>query len=153
VALTARALGAERLFLHPPDAGLAERVAAVGRTWGGSFEVVAAPDWKAVLRDFDGGIVHLTMYGEPIARRIAALRRQRRLLIVVGGAKVPAEAYQRATWNVAVGHQPHSEVAALAVLLREILGIPGPGAWPGARRAVVPAVRGKRVEEVAGAPA
>jgi tRNA (cytidine56-2'-O)-methyltransferase len=148
VALTARALGAERLYLHPPDADLAERVAAVGRTWGGRFEVVGAPDWKAVVREFDGGIVHLTMYGEPIEQRLAVLRRQRRLLVVVGGAKVPAEAYERATWNVAVGHQPHSEVAALAVLLERLRGVPGPGAWPGARRAVVPMSRGKRVDEL-----
>jgi tRNA (cytidine56-2'-O)-methyltransferase len=148
VALTARALGAERLYLHPPDAELADRVAAVGRTWGGSFEVVGAPDWKAVVRQFDGGIVHLTMYGEPLEKRLPVLRRQKRLLVLVGGAKVPSEAYQRATWNVAVGHQPHSEVAALAVLLERLRGVPGPGPWPGARRAVVPQSRGKRVDEV-----
>jgi len=149
VALTARALGAERLYLHPPDPDLAQRVGAVGRTWGGTFEVIGAPDWRAVVRQFDGGVVHLTMYGEPIAKRLPALRRQRRLLVVVGGAKVPAEAYQRATWNIAVGHQPHSEVAALAVLLERLRGVPGPGAWPGAQRAVVPQARGKRVVSVA----
>jgi tRNA (cytidine56-2'-O)-methyltransferase len=117
VALTARAFGAERLYLHPPDPALAERVAAVGRTWGGGFEILGAPDWRSVVRSFDGGVVHLTMYGEPMAKRLPLLRRQHRLLVVVGGAKVPSEAYERATWNVAVGHQPHSEVAALAVLL------------------------------------
>jgi tRNA (cytidine56-2'-O)-methyltransferase len=154
VALTARALGAERLFLHPPDPELAARVDAVGRTWGGDFAVVGAPDWRAVVRQFDGGVVHLTMYGEPIGKRIGVLRRQRRLLVVVGGAKVPAEAYQRATWNIAVGHQPHSEVAALAVLLEQLRGVPGPGAWPGAKRAVVPQARGKRVDALpaGGAP-
>jgi len=137
------------LYLHPPDPDLAQRVGAVGRTWGGTFEVIGAPDWRAVVRQFDGGVVHLTMYGEPIAKRLPALRRQRRLLVVVGGAKVPAEAYQRATWNIAVGHQPHSEVAALAVLLERLRGVPGPGAWPGAQRAVVPQARGKRVVSVA----
>jgi len=148
VALTARALGAERLYLHPPDAALASRVDAVGRTWGGRFEVVGAPDWRAVVRQFDGGVVHLTMYGEPVAQRLPMLRRQRRLLLVVGGAKVPADVYQRADWNIAVGHQPHSEVAALAVVLTGLRGVPGPGAWPGARRAVVPQARGKRVAGV-----
>ncbi|MCI4340457.1 MAG: tRNA (cytidine(56)-2'-O)-methyltransferase [Thermoplasmata archaeon] len=147
VALTARAFGAERLYLHPPDPALAERVAAVGRTWGGSFEVVGAPDWRSVVRSFDGGVVHLTMYGEPVAQRLPVLRRQRRLLVIVGGAKVPFEAYERATWNIAVGHQPHSEVAALAVLLERLRGVPGPAPWAGARRAVVPQARGKRVDE------
>lgn len=145
LALTARAFGAERLYLQPPDEELARRVAAVTATWGGGFEVVGVENWRAPLREFDGGVVHLTMYGEPLARRLGALSRKRRLLVVVGGAKVPSEVYERATWNVAVGHQPHSEVAALAVLLERLLGIPNAGVWPGARRTIVPTARGKRV--------
>ena len=31
--------------------------------------------------------------------------------------KVPAEVYQRADFNVSVGNQPHSEIAALAIFL------------------------------------
>ena len=34
---------------------------------------------------------------------------------VVGAEKVPPEVYQAADFNVAVGNQPHSEVAALAI--------------------------------------
>jgi tRNA (cytidine56-2'-O)-methyltransferase len=151
VALTARAFGAERLYLHPPDADLAERVRAVSRTWGGSFAIEGVQDWKRTVRAFDGSVLHLTMYGEPLERRLPAIRRARSLLIVVGGAKVPGQIYERATWNVAVGHQPHSEVAALAVVLTRLLGVPGPGAWPGSLREVVPMPRGKKVRE--GAPA
>jgi tRNA (cytidine56-2'-O)-methyltransferase len=145
VALTARALGAERLFLHPPDRGLTERLAAVGRQWGGEFLVVDAPDWKSVVRSFDGPVVHLTMYGEPLDATLPRLRRAHRILAVVGGAKVPAEIYRMATVNVAVGHQPHSEVAALAVLLERLRGIPAPGRWSGGRQEIVPTARGKRV--------
>ncbi|HZY92675.1 MAG TPA: hypothetical protein VFG07_07920, partial [Thermoplasmata archaeon] len=39
VALTARALGARRLFLEPPDLALAERIRRVNQRWGGTFEV------------------------------------------------------------------------------------------------------------------
>lgn len=39
------------------------------------------------------------------------------LLIILGGEKVPAEIYQKADFNISVGNQPHSEVAALAVFL------------------------------------
>lgn len=148
VALAARALGAQRLYLHPPDEALAGRVASVSKSWGGSFEVIGAPDWKSVVREFDGTIVHLTMYGEPIGKRLRSIRNAPRILIVVGGAKVPQELYQKATWNVAVGHQPHSEVAALSVLLEKLLGVPGPGPWPGATQAVVPMARGKRVDQI-----
>jgi tRNA (cytidine56-2'-O)-methyltransferase len=145
VALTARALGAERLYLNPPDPALAERVASVGRTWGGAFEVVGVDDWKPLVDRYDGAVVHLTMYGEPWAKVRTEISRSARVLLVVGGAKVPSELYERSTRNVAVGHQPHSEVAALAVVLTDLLGVPGPGAWPGAAQLVVPVARGKKV--------
>jgi tRNA (cytidine56-2'-O)-methyltransferase len=148
VALAARALGADRLFLHPPDPGLAERVASVGRSWGGAFEVEGVTDWKSVIRGFDGTVVHLTMYGEPLSTRLPQLRRASRILVVVGGAKVPQELYERSTWNIAVGHQPHSEVAALSILLEKLLGVPEPGPWPGAEQAIVPMARGKKIERV-----
>ncbi len=148
VALAARAFGARRLYLEPPDAALAARVGAVGRRWGGAFEVVGVEDWRRLLREFPGTVVHLTMYGEPLTALLPRLRRAGRLLIVVGGAKVPADLYGLASVNVAVGHQPHSEVAALAVFLERLRGIPAPGAWPGATHEIVPTVRGKRVRSV-----
>ncbi len=145
LALTARAFGAERMFLHPPDPDLSSRIDAVGRGWGGGFRVVPTDDWKKVVRTFKGPVVHLTMYGLPFARVLSRLRGRRRILLVVGGAKVPSELYRLATFNVAVGHQPHSEVAAVAVTLERLRGVPGPRALRGARRVIVPQARGKRV--------
>ncbi|HKV90535.1 MAG TPA: hypothetical protein VJQ43_04970, partial [Thermoplasmata archaeon] len=129
VALTARAFGAERLYLHPPDPALALRLDKVGRQWGGDFAVEGVNDWKRLVRGFEGPVVHLTMYGMPLERVVARLRRARSVLLVVGGAKVPRDLYQLASCNVAVGHQPHSEVAAVAVTLARLRGVPGPGAW------------------------
>jgi tRNA (cytidine56-2'-O)-methyltransferase len=151
VALTARALGADRLYLHPPDPDLAERVDRVRRQWGGSFSVEGVDDWKSLLRGFDGAVVHLTMYGQPLERVLPRIRSKDSVLLVVGGAKVPPQLYGLSTFNVAVGHQPHSEVAALAVTLAELLGVPGPGAWPGATHAIVPKARGKAVRRIPGA--
>jgi tRNA (cytidine56-2'-O)-methyltransferase len=148
VALTARAFGAERLYLHPPDVELAGRVDRVRRQWGGTFAVEGVDDWKKFVREFDGTVVHLTMYGRPFDGVASALRRARSVLFVVGGAKVPPQLYGLAQYNVAVGHQPHSEVAALAVALADLRGIPGPGAWPGATHAIVPMERGKSVERI-----
>lgn len=135
------------MFLHPPDPGIAATIENVVRGWGGDFEVVAVEEWKKVVRSFDGAVVHLTMYGLPLAEVVPRLRRRSRVLFVVGGAKVPPDLYRLATYNVAVGHQPHSEVAALAVALERLLGVPGPGPWPGSRRAVVPSARGKRMTD------
>lgn len=145
LALAARALGASRLFLHPPDPELAERIAAVARRWGGTFEVRGVSSWKPVLDDYRGGVVHLTMYGEPLTKVLPRIRHAPRLLVVVGGAKVPPALYGAADCNVAVGSQPHSEVAALAVLLDRLLGGAASSRFRGAEQRIVPQRRGKRV--------
>ncbi|MCK5322410.1 MAG: tRNA (cytidine(56)-2'-O)-methyltransferase, partial [Candidatus Aenigmarchaeota archaeon] len=44
------------------------------------------------------------------------------LVVLVGSQKVPAEAYELADFNVAVGNTPHSEISALAIFLYETLG-------------------------------
>jgi tRNA (cytidine56-2'-O)-methyltransferase len=146
LALAARAFGAERMYLEPPDVELAGRVARVTAEWGGTFEVVGAASWRSVVRDAAGLVVHLTMYGQPLDRVLPRLRRASDVLIVVGGAKVPADLYRRADVNVAVGHQPHSEVAAVAVVLERLFGVPGAAPFARASRRIVPSARGKRVE-------
>jgi tRNA (cytidine56-2'-O)-methyltransferase len=133
------------MFLEPPDPELAIRVAALGRGWGGSFAVEGVDDWKKVVRSFGGVVVHLTMYGQSLERVLPRLRRAPRLLLVVGGAKVPPDLYRLAHVNVAVGHQPHSEVAAVAIVLERLFGVPGPRHFSGAHRRVVPRARGKKV--------
>ena len=145
VALAARAFGARRMYLHPPDDALAARVAAVSHRWGGDFAVVPVDDWKSLVGSFPGAVVHLTMYGLPLDRALPKLARFPRLLLVVGGAKVPPELYRRATFNLAVGHQPHSEVAAVAVTLERLLGLPRPVRPGEAPHRIVPSARGKKV--------
>lgn len=147
VALTARALGARRLYLHPSDPGITERLAAVRERWGGAFEVEGIEDYRPLLRNWPGAVVHLTMYGLPLDRVVPRIRRDRPVLLVVGGAKVPPSLYQSASFNVAVGHEPHSEVAALALALDRLIGLPGPGPRPGARQWVRPRARGKFLSE------
>ncbi len=148
LALAARALGASRLYLHPPDPDLAERIAAVARRWGGSFEVTGVSSWKPVVAAHRGGVVHLTMYGEPLTRVLPRLRQVTRLLAVVGGAKVPPALFGAADFNVAIGAQPHSEVAALAVFLDRILEAPAPSMFRGAEQRIVPQRQGKKVVPV-----
>ncbi len=133
------------MYLEPADPALTERVAALARGWGGAFVVDGVDDWRRVVRSFPGRVVHLTMYGEPLARALPRLRGSDRLLLVVGGAKVPPDLYRLAHANVAVGAQPHSEVAAVAIVLDRLLGGPDRARFPGARRRVVPQARGKKV--------
>jgi len=65
-----------------------------------------------------GIIVHLTMYGLNLDEIIDDVRKTTGdILLVVGSKKVPKELYEGSDFNIAVGNQPHSEVAALAVFL------------------------------------
>lgn len=150
-ALVSRAFGAEKIYMTGIDQSVKETVDAVGKRWGGRFELEIIDDWKKVAKAWkkDGGkIVHLTMYGINVNDAIAKVRKEKELLVIIGAEKVPREAYDLADYNVAVGNQPHSEIAALAVFLDRL----GGGGqlereFEGGRLRVVPSEKGKRVEE------
>ena len=149
VGLTARALGAARVVL-PSNAGQAEEtVADITRRFGGPFEVDLTDSPRAFVREWDGAVAHLTMYGEPVQEVVESVRERHRdepLLVVVGGEKVPFSVYEAADWNVAVTNQPHSEVAGLAVFLDRLFeGRELDREWTDADRRVVPQSAGKRV--------
>ena len=165
VGLTARALGADRAIL-PDNAGQsAETVREVTNRFGGPFAVELRDDQKAIVRNWEGVVVHLTMYGERIQAVEAEIREAvrggdevadgdgggdgeegRDLLVVVGGEKVPWELYERADFNVGVTNQPHSEVAGLAVFLDRLFeGAELDREWADADRRVVPEATGKTV--------
>lgn len=151
-ALVSRAFGAQKIYMTGIDQSVRDTVDAVGRRWGGNFEVEIVDDWKAVARAWkrEGGrIAHLTMYGVNVDDVAARLRdKNSKILVIIGAEKVPREAYEMADYNVAVGSQPHSEIAALAIFLDRIHG----GRqlkkeFAGGRLRVVPTERGKRVIE------
>lgn len=152
VGLTARALGADRVVL-PAVAGHArETVADITDRFGGPFDVTSSQNPDAVVREWDGIVGHLTMYGQPVQDvigQVRAAQADRPLLVVVGAAKVAFDVYEHADWNVAVTNQPHSEVAALAVFLDRLFeGAELTRPWEGAERRVVPQAAGKHVEDV-----
>ncbi|MFB6361764.1 MAG: tRNA (cytidine(56)-2'-O)-methyltransferase [Halobacteriales archaeon] len=152
VGLTARALGADRVVL-PAVAGHArETVADITDRFGGPFAVTSTEHPETVVREWNGVICHLTMYGRPVQDVIGdvgAAQSDQPLLVVVGAAKVAFDIYEHADWNVAVTNQPHSEVAALAVFLDQLFeGAELDRSWQGAERRVVPQTTGKRVEDV-----
>ncbi len=147
VGLIARALGADNLFYSGlKDLSLEKSIQGVAAQWGGSFGVAHVRNWKAFLKEWKGKSVHLTMYGLPIQRKIARIREEKDLLVIVGGEKVPWEVYELADWNVGVTNQPHSEAGGLAVFLHELFqGKELDREFPGARKRVVPQSRGKKV--------
>jgi len=117
VALSSRALGASGIFIDTKDEVLEKNIGSVVRRFGGDYRIETGVAWKKMLREFDGEIVHLTMYGQRLDEAMPRIARDKDLLIVVGAEKVPPEVYQAADHNVSVGNQPHSEIAALAIFL------------------------------------
>jgi tRNA (cytidine56-2'-O)-methyltransferase len=116
VALTARALGADEVWVSTPDEGLEKTVTSVVGRFGGKFKIKTGVDWRKAIKRWDGEVVHLTMYGESLSKALPSIK-SKKLMIVVGAEKVPREVYDLADRNVSVGNQPHSEVAALAIFL------------------------------------
>ena len=120
LALVARAMGADGFLLAgDEDKEMFENLESVSERFGGSLETSHVKGMSHLKKHVqDGGVaVHLTMYGEPFRKAIPKIRRDRPVVIVVGGAKVPGDDYKICQHNVAVGNQPHSEVAALALFM------------------------------------
>ena len=152
LALVARAFGATRMLIDTPDNHLQNTLTKIKKNWGGDFELEVTREWKKVVKEFEGIRVHLTMYGLNIEDIIPEIRRKSKLkkvMVIVGGKKVPAEVYHLVDYNVGVGHQPHSEVAALAIFLDRIYrGRELKMKFEGSKKSIIPQARGKKVVEV-----
>lgn len=150
-ALLSRAFGAEKIYMTGIDQSVKKTVDAVTKSWGGKFEVEIVDDWKKIARACkkDGRkIAHLTMYGININDVISEIRKEKKLLVIIGAEKVPRETYDIADYNVAVGSQPHSEIAALAVFLDRLgRGKQLEKEFEGGRLHIVPSEKNKKVEE------
>ncbi len=155
VALTARALGASGFVLSDvEDDHLRESVQKIVDRWGGSFRFEMGNKWRSTVRDWrsrGGIVVHLTAYGENVQTSDVLDRirnTSKDVLIVVGSQKVPREFYgaEYSDFNVAVGNQPHSECAALAIFMdRYFSGASLGKTFENAKMRIIPQARGKKI--------
>ncbi|ODS42759.1 MAG: tRNA (cytidine(56)-2'-O)-methyltransferase [Candidatus Altiarchaeales archaeon IMC4] len=146
--LVARAFGAAKIVFDEEDRRLAESVGAVIENWGGDFSVEFTKNWKKYVESFAGEKIHLTMYGINVNNCMGEISSSEKdKLVIVGGKKVPSDLYEIADYNVAVGSQPHSEVAALSVFLDRLFSGRELGVNFGGKREIVPKERGKLVVE------
>jgi tRNA (cytidine56-2'-O)-methyltransferase len=162
VGLTARALGADRAILAGDASKSQGTVEDITDRFGGPFDVELTESPKAVIRDWPGQVVHLTMYGERVQDVEDEIRAAHRgaddeteesgsddgdpILAVVGSQKVSFDVYEETDYNVGVTNQPHSEVAGLAVFLDRLFeGRELDREWSDADQTVVPKATGKKV--------
>ncbi len=151
VGLVARAFGANGFVLEGCDEKILKGLEDVERRWGRLLDEITctssgikyAKEWK----QRGGEVIHLTMYGIHVDEIIDKIRSSNRdKLVIVGAEKVPREYYEIADYNVAIGNQPHSEVAALAIFLdrlfqgKEFQRVP-----KDPKLIIVPSERGKKV--------
>ena len=150
VALVSRAFGAEKIFMTEVNPEIKDTLEKINKTWGGNFIVEFIDNWKSIVKNKkkDGfKIIHLSMYGEKINNIQEKLRKEEKMLVVVGAEKVPREIYELADYNIGVGSQPHSEISALAILLDRIQnGEQFEKVFPDAKRKIIPTKNGKNVE-------
>ena len=145
VALVARAFGADNILIDTEDKKIEETIRSTCNRFGGDFKIETGVDKKKILREWEGNIVHLTMYGDELLKSISVIDKKKDLLVIVGAEKVPPNIFEAANFNVSVGNQPHSEVAALALFLDKYTD----GKWQkkkfNGKIEILPSSSGKRV--------
>lgn len=151
-ALVSRAFGASRIYMNETNSEILQVIDGINKSWGGSFEVVLEDNLKDIIRQKkDAGymVVHLTMYGYALHDYLKLSTIPEKTLIVIGASKVPREIYSMADYNVSVGLQPHSEIAALAVFLDRIQhGEQFKREFSGASKRIIPSRTGKCVNDL-----
>ncbi len=140
VALVARTFGATELYYSgQKDKEMEDSVNKIVKNFGGKFKVEYVKDY---LKLFKGKtVVHLTMYGGDFNKYVDKIKGK--VLVVVGGEKVPGEVYELSDYNLGVGNQPHSEVAALGVFLNHLNRFKFPR-FKG-KLDIIPNVEGKKI--------
>ncbi len=152
VALVSRAFGCKKIYMTQVDDSILETIGKVCEDWGGSneFDIEIIQDWKSLINSWkknNGIIVHLTMYGLNIEKISLDFGEEKNILIVIGASKVPKEVYAIADMNIAVGNQPHSEIAALAIFLDRLYRGKELGySFQNAKMKIIPSPHGKRVK-------
>lgn len=125
LALVSRAMGASNFVLAgDEDEKLFSNIHSVNERFGHGISCRYEKSPMRMLREIANSdqeskpiIIHLTMYGEPFKEVVPNIPKDKPVVVVVGGAKVPGELFKVSDFNIAVGNQPHSEVAALALFL------------------------------------
>ena len=154
VALTARAFKAKGFFLSDvEDIHVKRSIDETVNNWGGPFKFYMGIPWKEIIKKWHMGrgfVVHLTMYGENLDEELLSKIRVQEgdLLLLVGSRKVPREFFSHkiSDFNIAIGNQPHSEVAAVAIFLDRLLKKRDRDEeFKNAKFKVMPSERGKRI--------
>ena len=123
-ALVARAFGSsEMYYCGNEDDSLQSSIEKVNESWGGDFSISFVKSWKSFINKCkreNNFVILCTMYGKnipDIESELRSILNNQDIVIIIGSEKIPPELINLSDINVAISNQPHSEVAALAILL------------------------------------
>ncbi len=150
--LVSRAFGSTSMYMTDVDDEIKNTINKVNNSWGGSneFNLEIIDNWKVLVKEWkknEGKIIHLTMYGLQINEVIEEVKSLgQKILVIIGAEKVPKEIYFLADYNISIGNQPHSEIAALAIFLDRLFeGKQFDKRFSGGKMKIIPAEKGKNV--------
>lgn len=121
--LVSRAFGCNTMYMTDVDEEIKNTIDKINNSWGGinEFNLKIIDNWKKLIKEWkeeQGKIIHLTMYGLQINKVIDEIKLiDQKILVIIGAEKVPKEIYLLADYNISIGNQPHSEIAALAIFI------------------------------------
>ena len=150
VALTARAFLADKLYYSGQhDSSLENSVNNVTRQFGSNFKIIYEKSPIKLINEKkkqDYLVVHLSMYGMSLKETLQKIKKNKKMLVIVGSEKVPPEIYKLSDFNISITSQPISEVSALAVFLHEIFNKKElKNKFRNASKTIVPQERGKNI--------
>ena len=150
--LVSRAFGSTAMYMTDVDEEIKNTINKVNNSWGGlnEFNLKIIDDWKDLVKEWkknEGKVIHLTMYGLQINKVIEEVKSlEQKILVIIGAEKVPKEIYFLADYNISIGNQPHSEIAALAVFLDRLFeGKQFDKRFSDGKMKIIPAEKGKNV--------
>jgi len=149
VALTARAFLADKLYYSgQKDSSLELSLNKVTEKFGSNFTIEYLQDPLKFIKENKSKfkIVHLTCYGLNVQDKVNEIRKNKNLIIIIGGEKVEPIYYDLADYNLSITQQPISEVSALAIFLHLLNnGKELKNEFKNAKNKIIPMAKGKKV--------
>ena len=140
------------MYMTDVDEEIKNTINKVNNSWGGlkEFNLEIIDDWKKLIKEWkekQGKIIHLTMYGLRINEVIDEIKlMEKKIMVIIGAEKVPKEIYFLADYNISIGNQPHSEIAALAIFLDRLFeGKQFDKGFSDGKMKIIPSDKGKNV--------
>ncbi|MDO8634298.1 MAG: tRNA (cytidine(56)-2'-O)-methyltransferase [archaeon] len=148
--LVSRAFGAKKIVIcGEQDPTAIKTLEGISKNWGAGFDAEFGSSWEKILTEHKKTgfkAVHLTMYGQPLEKKIKQIKKHKKIIVIIGSRKVERKVYALSDYNISVTNQPHSEIAALAVFLYEALR-GKKTKFANAKLKIIPSSFGKKVKK------